>query len=81
VLCSTPWGYRGFLSDTWHALNDWLKVKITADECPRITPEAIRIQRDNMLSWQFQQELNCSFESSQLSLLSELAIQAMFSSY
>lgn len=79
VLLSTPFGYRGYFSDRWHeAANDWVKVKITADDCPRITPEAIKIQKENMLQWQALQELYCSFESSQLSLLSESAIKAMF---
>jgi len=79
VMLSTPWSYNNFYSDVWHNNdNDWHKVKITADDCPRITKEAIRIQRENMLSWQFDQELYCSFESSQTQLLSEQAIKALF---
>src|SRR5665647_1289880 len=79
VMLSTPWSYNNFYSDVWHNNdNDWHKVKITADDCPRITKEAIEIQRANMLSWQFDQELFCSFESSQTQLLSEQAIKSLF---
>jgi tRNA(Met) C34 N-acetyltransferase TmcA len=82
VMLSTPWGYDNFYSDVWHNNdNDWHKVKITADACPRITKEAIAIQRENMLSWQIDQELYCSFESSQLSLLSESAIKSLFAEH
>src|SRR5665647_2308702 len=80
VMLSTPWSYNNFYSDVWHNNdNDWHKVKITADDCPRITKEAIEIQRANMLSLQSDLEHYCSFQAAEAELLIEEGMQPFFS--
>ena len=39
VALSTPFGKRGWFHDAWHSDEPWERVRITAPECSRITPE------------------------------------------
>lgn len=40
VLLSTPRGQRGFFYETWkQSAPDWLRIRVTAPDVPRITPE------------------------------------------
>ena len=64
VLLSTPFGRRGFFWDEWKdSQSSFEKIRITAQQCPRITPiflnEELRTQGN---SW-YLQEYFCSFES------------------
>jgi hypothetical protein len=38
VCLSTPFGKRGWFHEEWHGTNPWERVRITADQCPRIDP-------------------------------------------
>jgi hypothetical protein len=63
VLLSTPFGRRGHLYETWeHGGPDWLRVKVTADQCPRISPEWLAQERAAIGSWWFEQEYECQFK-------------------
>ena len=35
-------GRRGFFYDTWANKEDWLKIEINADQCPRFTKAFLR---------------------------------------
>lgn len=62
VLLSTPFGKRGFFHHEWtEGGDDWHRVKITADECPRISPEWLEAERRAVGDWWFSQEYNCEF--------------------
>jgi phage terminase large subunit-like protein len=39
ILLSTPYGKRGFFYRVWSQSQRWLKVAVTAEQCPRLTPE------------------------------------------
>ncbi len=39
IALTTPAGKRGFFFEAWTGDGDWERTKITADQCPRITPE------------------------------------------
>ena len=62
VLLSTPFGKRGFFFETWDRGEDWLRIKIPAELCPRISPEFLAREKKTMPKWTFNQEYNCSFE-------------------
>ena len=59
ILLSTPSGKQG---TSWHAWNqpDWNKVKVTADQCPRISKETLDEERRALGAW-FAQEYFCEF--------------------
>lgn len=61
VALSTPYGKRGWWSNAWHSVDPWKRVKITADQCPRISPEFLAEERRELGEWWFNQEYLCQF--------------------
>ncbi len=64
VLLSTPFGKRGFFFTTWDSGDEWHKIRIAADQCPRISEEFLKRERKSMPRWFYAQEYGCSFEES-----------------
>ena len=62
VALSTPFGKRGWFHDAWHSIEAWDRIKVTAPECPRITPEFLAEERQALGERWFRQEYLCSFE-------------------
>ena len=62
VALSTPFGKRGWFHDAWHSTEAWQRVRITADQCPRISPEFLAEERRALGERWFRQEFMCSFE-------------------
>jgi hypothetical protein len=61
-LMSTPCGKAGFFYATWeHAGPEWLRVKVPATECPRISKEFLEEQRSALGMESFRQEHMCEF--------------------
>jgi hypothetical protein len=62
VLLSTPFGARGFL---WREFTDggpaWKRVRVTAEDCPRIDPEWLENERRTQPKFYFDQEYRCLF--------------------
>jgi hypothetical protein len=61
VLLSTPFGKRGFFYQEWTGGEGWQKVKITADQCPRIDKEWLEREKAMIGDWWYLQEYQCSF--------------------
>ncbi len=61
ICLSTPFGKRGFFYDEWTKGQQWERVKITATDCPRITPEFLAEERASLGDWWFRQEYLCEF--------------------
>ena len=62
VCMSTPFGKRGWFFDEWQGPGDWRRVKVTAEQCPRISRDFLRTERQAMGERYFRQEYLCSFE-------------------
>jgi hypothetical protein len=46
LALSTPYGQRGWFHDAWSDQSrKWERVKVTADQCPRIDPEFLEEER------------------------------------
>lgn len=60
VMLSTPFGQRGIFHELWQQ-SDYQKIKVTADECPRITKEFLESERRTLPSRVFRQEYYCEF--------------------
>jgi len=78
ILLSTPHGRKGFFFEAWTKEKGWLKIKIGADQCPRLTPQVIEEERASMPSWRFRQEYYNSFEAGAESLFSPDSIKRAF---
>jgi len=62
VLLSTPFGQRGFFWKEWtEGGDDWQRVKITAEMCPRIPRDWLEQERRTIGDWWFRQEYLCEF--------------------
>lgn len=70
ILLSTPHGRRGFFHDVWENGTDWQKVKVTADQCPRISSEWLKEERARIGDWWFAQEYQCEFVDTEDSVFS-----------
>jgi hypothetical protein len=62
ILLSTPRGKRGFFFNVWtEGGADWNRTLITAEQCPRISPEWLEREKEAMPSFWFRQEFECQF--------------------
>ncbi len=79
VLMSTPFGARGHFHDAYvNGNQEWKRVKVTAHDCPRITPEFLEEERRIIGDWWFKQEWLCEFVEALDSVFSfELIMKAM----
>jgi hypothetical protein len=79
VALSTPAGKRGWWYEAWDGPEDWVRVRVTADQCPRISPAFLDAERRALgLRW-FRQEYECSFEDCTGQLIPEEELQRAFS--
>jgi len=57
LLMSTPHGKRGHFFEAWqNGGPSWERIKVTADQCPRITPEFLQEERRSLGDWLYRQE-------------------------
>ncbi len=63
VALSTPFGQRGWFHAEWTGTGQWDRVRVTADQVPRITKEFLAEERRALGDRWFNQEFCCSFES------------------
>jgi hypothetical protein len=79
VLLSTPWGQRGFFFDVFvNGGRAWQRVKITAEECPRISPAWLQQERESLPGRIYRQEYYCTFEDTEDQVFpTELVMQAV----
>lgn len=62
ILMSTPFGKRGHFHEAWETGGDsWDRIKVTASDCPRITPAFLAEERRSMPALWFDSEYNCEF--------------------
>jgi hypothetical protein len=81
VLLSTPFGKRGFFHAEWTEGGDnWKRVKITADQCPRIDKDWLENERRMIGDWWYLQEYFCEFVETEDSVFSFADIQAALDS-
>jgi hypothetical protein len=65
-LLSTPFGKRGFFYEIWtHGGPGWMRVRVPATECPRISRAFLREERALTPQRIFQQEYMCEFAENQ----------------
>lgn len=77
ILLSTGNGKRGFFYDVWRNGDEteWLKIKVTAKECPRISDEFLESERRIMPDFLFRQEYFCEFTDAQTQIFSSEDIE------
>jgi hypothetical protein len=63
IMLSTPFGHDPVFYETWEHGEGWKRVMVTANECPRITPEFLASERVALGEWLFNQEYMCEWQS------------------
>ena len=63
IILSTPFGQRGFFYEEWAGSKTFKRVKVTWEECPRITKDFIAEERASLGDPWVRQEYECSFEA------------------
>ena len=79
VVLSTPFGKRGWFFELWDApdrLGRFHAHKVTAADCPRITPAFLAEERVELGERWFRQEWYCSFEDAVDAVFSGSLIEA-----
>lgn len=62
VALTTPFGKRGFFFDAWEKGGaEWERIKVTAHQCPRISPQFLEEERAALGDWWYSQEFLCEF--------------------
>ena len=69
----------GWFHDEWHGEGDWQRVKITAEQCPRISPQFLAEERRALGERWFNQEYRCEFSECLDAVFSWADIQAAMS--
>jgi predicted phage terminase large subunit-like protein len=75
ILLSTPHGKQGIFWRAWDHEPDWMKVKVTADHCPRITQESLDHERRALPPERFAQEYCCEFVQDEACTVNESWVQ------
>jgi hypothetical protein len=80
LMClSTPWGKRGFFFQEWSEGHGWLKIHITAEQCPRISAEFLEEERRSLPAWVFESEYHGVFGDTLNSVFRHEDIEALLS--
>lgn len=78
IALSTPAGKRGWFYKAWTEGHDWHRITITADQCPRISPEFLADEMAELGPTLFAQEYQCQFTDDMAQVFSTDLINAMF---
>ena len=61
VALSTPFGRRGWFHREWAEGEGWERVRVTANDCSRISAEFLTQERASLGDWAYRQEYDCEF--------------------
>jgi hypothetical protein len=78
VALTTPFGRRGWFYEAWESGHEWHRVKITADQCPRISSTFLAEERESLGERWYSQEYQVSFEDVVGSVFRQEDIDAAF---
>ena len=80
VCATTPWFRRGFFFNEWKNGGDaWKRIKVTADDCPRISREFLAREKKSKPHHWFQQEYYCVWGSAASALFDPDMCDALLS--
>lgn len=80
IALSTPNGKRGWWHAAWETGGaSWRRVKVTADQCPRISPQFLEEERLALGAYMFGQEYYCEFADTVDAVFSYESIHAALS--
>jgi Terminase large subunit, T4likevirus-type, N-terminal len=79
MVLSTPFGKRGFFYRVWTQSERWLKIQVTAEQCPRLTPDFLAEELIELGPRWYAQEYGCKFVEAVGQVFPDDVIDAAFS--
>jgi len=80
VGLSTPAGQRGWFYTSWtDPTQEWERVEVTGHDCPRMTEEFLKQERQEMSDFEFRQEYLVEFQDTEDQLFRTEDIEAALS--
>jgi hypothetical protein len=61
IALSTPAGKRGWFYEAWQGDGDWLRVRVPATDCPRISKEFLAEELKELGASRFSEEYELAF--------------------
>ena len=81
IALSTPWGKRGWWFEEWKRQDDsWQRVRVPAQDCPRIPSDFLEEERQHLGEWWYRQEYECEFAETAHSVFGYDLVMASLSS-
>jgi hypothetical protein len=80
IALTTPAGRRGFFYEAWHGDNSWHRVRVTAEDCPRISPEFLAEELRELGPTRYSEEYGLQFIDSDTSAFPTTIIDRAFTS-
>ena len=79
ILLSTPYGKRGHFHEAWTSDEDWQRIEVPAQSCPRISEAFLERERGALGEAWFKQEYGCRFQETADQVFSHEDVQRSFS--
>jgi hypothetical protein len=80
LALSTPFGSSGWWYEAWHDQRQpWERFRITAEQCPRISPAFLAEEQRTMGEWWFRQEYMCEFMSDEFAFFDPAQLATLIS--
>lgn len=61
IALTTPAGKRGWFYEAWHGDGEWTRVRVSADQCPRISKEFLAEELKELGAARFSEEYGLEF--------------------
>jgi len=78
LALSTPWGNRGWFFEAWRGAEKWLRVKVPASECPRISADFLEQEARTLGEWFYRQEYECDWLDAETAAFAVADVEAAF---
>lgn len=78
IACSTPWGKRGHFYKIWTEEEGWLKIRVVASDCSRISKSFLEEEKKALGPWVYSQEYEGVFVGDESQLFTMAMIKAAY---
>jgi Terminase large subunit, T4likevirus-type, N-terminal len=79
IALTTPAGKRGWFFDAWTGAENWTRVRVTAEDCPRISKEFLAEELRELGKQRFSEEYGLEFLDPDEAVFSSGIIESAFS--
>ena len=78
IMLSTPFGKRGAFFEAWTGSDDWHRVRVAADQCPRISKQFLAEELRELGAMRFSEEYGLEFLDPDEAVFPSAIIDAAF---